>query len=77
MSSEATLCQAGEPPATVGSDGSVRSIRTATCVHPDVRLEKSTARNSTSVSPSAITSSVVPGRGADQVLPPSVELRDS
>ena len=47
MSCEATLCQAEEPPETVGADGSVRSIRTAACVHADVRLVLSIERNST------------------------------
>src|SRR5205814_5085005 len=77
MSSEATLCQAEEPPETVGADGSVRSIRTAACVHADVRLVLSIERNSTSVSPSAATTSAAPATGADQVAPPSVELRYS
>src|SRR5690349_12776441 len=81
MVSEATFCQVSEPPPAVGRLGAVRSRRT---VEPavgvlgtqfEVRPATSTARNCTSVSPSAVMVAVEPVTGADHAVPPSVEVR--
>ena len=65
----------------VGAVGSVRSSRT---VPPGTLLEgyqaerlpaPSTARNWSSVSPSAVIAAGLPDEGDPQVVPPSVELR--
>jgi len=78
-----TLCQDDEPPLTSGLVGSVRSSRTVLAAvglagsHADALPALSTARNCTSVSPSAVTSTLVPVAGTDQLAPPSVEVRYS
>src|SRR5436190_3334543 len=76
IDTEATFCHDSEPPDTVGVPGAVRSIRATPCTHADVLPAPSTARNSTSVSPSAVTESDPPAAAADHVTPASVEVRD-
>ena len=73
----ADACQADEPPTTLGADGSVRSIRTVAPIHADVLPAPSTACSWTRVSPCAETVTVAPALAADQVAPPSVEVRCS
>ena len=78
---EATLCQTAEPPVTVGVVGSVRSIRTVFVPPATVGCQSdafpaaSSPWNSTSVSPSADTSTAEPGDGDDHVTPPSLDAR--
>ena len=73
----AEACQDEEPPATLGADGSVRSIRTVAPTHAEVFPAPSTARSWTRVSPCAETVATAPAPAADQVAPPSVEVRCS
>ena len=78
---EATFCQVSEPPATVGAVGSVRSRRTVPpgklLVGYQVEMlpAPSTARNWSSVSPSAVIAAGLPDVADPQVVPPSVEVR--
>ena len=75
---DASFCQADEPPeaVTVGAMWSSFTVAPAVGVdQSEVLLSASTARNSTSVVPSADTVTVGPDTAADQVAPPSVELR--
>src|SRR5215471_9312841 len=78
---EGTLCHDDEPPLTLGAVGFVRSRRTVSDApglagtHADVLPALSTDRNCTRVSPSALMVSALPLVGADQVVPPSVEVR--
>ncbi|MFN8121540.1 MAG: hypothetical protein U0237_03830 [Thermoleophilia bacterium] len=80
---EATLCQAGDPPLAVGAVGFVRSMRTVepevaeAGAQPLVLPAWSAVRNCTRVSPSAVTVAVLPAAGALQVVPPSVLVRCS
>ncbi len=80
---EATLCQAREPPETVGALGSVRSMRAVepavaeAGVQADVLPALSMLRYCTRVSPSAVMSTEAPAVALDQVVPPSSEVRYS
>ena len=78
------LCQPGGVMPTVGSAGAVRSMRIVLSgaglagVQLDGLPAVSTARNWTSVWPSAATvDRRAPPYGADQVEPPSVDVRRS
>src|SRR5215831_13612674 len=79
---DAAVCHASDPPVNVvGTVGTVRSMRTVFVapalagVQADTLPALSVLRNCTSVWPSALTVSLVPAVGADQVRPPSVEVR--
>ena len=80
---DAWFFHVSEPPLTVDSVGAVRSRRTVLPAvdgegaQPEALPAPSRARNSTSVCPSAETVSFAPETGADQVVPPSAELRYS
>ena len=74
---DATFCHEVELPLMLGAVGAVRSRRTVAPTQADARPATSTARNRTSVSPSAETASEEPAAGADQVEPPSVDVSDS
>ena len=82
---DAALSHAEEPPLTFGTLGAVWSSRTVFAApdvagaHAETLPAASTARNCTSVSPSFGTlSDPGPGELAGvQVVPPSVEVRDS
>ena len=80
---DATLCQLEEPPATLGAVGAVRSMRT---VLPAPELAgfqaerlpaPSTVRNCSSVWPSALIASDAPDAGEPHVVPPSADSRNS
>ena len=77
---ESTDCHASDPPVTVGTLGPVTSIRAVAAAVPPVgaQLESlprvSTARNCTSVWPSAVIDTDEPEVGSDQVWPPSVDV---
>jgi hypothetical protein len=77
------FCQPEGAPAMTGSVGKVRSRRTvlpasATAgAQPDVLPTASADRNCTIVSPSAMTATLGPDAGADQLVPPSVDVRYS
>jgi hypothetical protein len=71
---EATLCHAEEPPDTVGSLGALRSSFAVPCTQEELLPAPSTARKRTSVWPSAETEVELPDCGADQVVPPSVDV---
>ena len=79
----AALCQPGGVMPTVGSTGAVRSMRIVLAgvelagVQAEALPAVSTARNWTSVWPSAATVIELPLTGADQVEPPSEEVRRS
>ena len=78
---DARFCQDVDPPLTTGSPGAERSSRTVAAAVPAAGVQAdglaaaSTLRNCTSVSPSAVTLTVAPGWAADQVAPPSVDVR--
>ena len=76
---EATFWYLSAPPVIVGTLGTVWSSLAvppgATADHGDMRPTPSTARNSTSVVPCAVTLTVPPAVAADQVEPPFVEVR--
>src|SRR6185503_3369708 len=75
MLAEAAELHSSEPPATVGSDGAVRSMRAVPCTQVEALPAPSTARKRTRVSPSADTTAEAPVVGDDdQVVPPSVEV---
>jgi hypothetical protein len=78
---DAAADQLGDPPETVGAGGTVRSrlaIDAAVSgVQADVLPALSTLRSSTSVEPSASTTTDPPDIGADQELPPLVDVRCS
>ena len=77
----ATHFHAFEPPATEGAVGSARSMRAVAAAvptagaHAERSPETSTARNWTSVSPFAVTSTEAPAVAPDQDAPPSVDVR--
>ena len=70
-----------EPPLTDGADGAPRSTRAVAAAVPaagaqaERRPETSTARNWTSVSPLAVTSTDPPAVAPDHDAPPSVDVR--
>ena len=78
---DAVDCQPSEPPLMLGSVGAVRSIRTVPVASGGVGVQSdrlpaaSTARNSISVSPSSLIVASGPAVGADQLPPPSVDVR--
>ena len=72
--SEATLCHADDPPETVGSLGALRSSLAVPCTQEELLPAPSTARKRTSVWPSTETEVELPDCGADQVVPPSVDV---
>ena len=67
------FCQPAPALLTFGSVGLVRSIRAVATTQLLVLPDTSTARNRTSVSPSAVTNRDAPVEVAPQVAPPSVE----
>ena len=77
----ATLFHAFEPPVTDGAVGSARSTRAVAAAVPaagaqaECSPETSIARNWTSVSPFAVTSTDAPAVAPDQDAPPSVDVR--
>src|SRR5437870_48786 len=83
IDTDATLCQPSEPPPIVGALGCVRSMRavllapTTAGAHDEALPERSSARNCTTVSPSAEAAIDPPAVGASQVVPPSVDVRYS
>src|SRR3954470_10391555 len=80
---DAAFLQTATPPVTVGSAGAVRSMRMGAAAVPAAGVqaptapEPSTARNCTSVSPSAETVRPAPPVAADHDVPPFVEVRYS
>ena len=70
-----------EPPLTAGVVGRPRSMRAVAAAVPAAGAqaerspETSTARNWTSVSPFAVTSTDAPADAPDQDAPPSVDVR--
>src|SRR6185312_16778129 len=77
IDTEASACQEVEPPATVGTVGIVRSMRSVACTQFERSPSASTARNCTRVWPSAETAFEAPGVADDHVVPPSVDVRSS
>src|SRR5690348_11757610 len=83
MPTDATDCQARDPPLTMGAVGGVPSMRTVSDargvagIHAPGFPATSTARNWTSVSPSSLTVSDDPVLGQTHVVPPSIEVRYS
>ena len=81
IGSEVAFSHPDDPPLAVGVVGAVRSSRTVppmtvgTGVHAETLPALSMLWYSTSVSPSAGTFSELPATGADQVAPPSVDVR--
>ena len=75
---EAAVDHELEPPPTDGTDGAVWSSITvlwsSTGDQSDVLPAASTARNCTSVVPSALIGAEAPFAGCDQVPPPSLEV---
>src|SRR5439155_19953906 len=80
---KATFCQVSAPPDTTGVVGAERSMCTVLLApttagaHVEGLPERSSARNCTTVSPSADTASDAPAVGLSQVVPPSVDVRYS
>src|SRR5947208_16854571 len=79
---EAAVCHESEPPLNdAASVGAVRSILTVEAAPATAGVQAepfpalSVVRNWTSVCPSDETVTLVPAAGADQVEPPSVEVR--
>jgi hypothetical protein len=72
-----------DPPETMGMVGALRSIRAVSAAagvpgaHAETLPAPSTLRNSTSVSPWAVTSSQAPDDGDVHVWPPSADVRYS
>ena len=79
--SDATLCHDSEPPDSAGALGPVRSSLTVLAApatagdHAELLPEVSVLRSCTMVVPSAATTADAPVIVADQVTPPSVDVR--